>query len=95
MKEENILTAKEWLEKEEVYNSYIDHSKQGEEIGLIQFSEIMEKYANYKNRILENRIKEFGKLLNNEQAHTANENLSISNKLYNLLSIYLDTFNIK
>jgi len=58
MKEE-ILTAKEWLEKEEIYNSYIDHSKQGEEIGLIRFSEIMEKYANYKNSILEDRIKEF------------------------------------
>ena len=65
MKEE-ILTAKEWLEKEEIYNSYIDHSKQGEEIGLIRFSEIMEKYANYKNKVLEDRIKEFRQILKNQ-----------------------------
>jgi hypothetical protein len=62
----NTLTSKEWLEKEEVYNSYIDPSKQGAKIRLIQFSEIMEKYANYKSIILEDRIKEFRERITTE-----------------------------
>lgn len=57
MKEE-ILTAKEWLRKgfAPVKNLIAD------EDGSIQqeyFEECMERYANYKNRILEDRIKEF------------------------------------
>ena len=52
MKEENTLTAKEWLKKE---------------IGTIsELSNplpLMEKYANYKNRILEDRIKEFAQFV--------------------------------
>jgi len=48
----NTLTAKEWLEKET------------ERLGIIIsqynfYEDFMEKYANYKNRILEDRIKEF------------------------------------
>lgn len=95
MKEE-ILTAKEWLEKEGVYNSYIDHSKQGEEIGLIQFSEIMEKYANYKNRILEDRIKEFrDSLLTIKQSLTDYRELDAKEELDLLLQEYDKHFNIQ
>lgn len=98
----NTLTAKEWLEKEEVYNSYIDNSKQGEEIGLIQFSKIMEKYANYKNRILEDRIKEFRNKLTEAQFNMflkdqENKTWTIEEKsMLSLLSLeYNKHFNIE
>ena len=58
MKEE-ILTAKEWL-KEETLRDGIMTSKNKEKLML---SDLVEKYANYKNRILEDRIKEFRKVL--------------------------------
>lgn len=53
MKEE-ILTAKEWL-KEETLRDGIMTSKNKEKLML---SDLVEKYANYKNRILEDRVKE-------------------------------------
>lgn len=63
MKEE-ILTAKEWLEKEELYSCTKEYRNKielaAEEVDLFIY---MEKYANYKNRILEDRIKEFRKVL--------------------------------
>lgn len=55
MKEE-ILTAKEWLEKEELFPKELNRE---ECVSKMAFQQIMEKYANYKNRILEDRIKEF------------------------------------
>ena len=62
--ENNILTAKEWLEKEELYSCTKEYRNKielaAEEVDLFIY---MEKYANYKNRILEDRIKEFGRLL--------------------------------
>tara|TARA_R110000868_G_scaffold1729_4_gene13893 strand:- start:2624 stop:2935 length:312 start_codon:yes stop_codon:yes gene_type:complete len=64
--ENNTLTAKEWLRKgfAPVKNLIAD------EDGSIQqkyFEECMEKYANYKNRILEDRIKEFRNKLTEAQ----------------------------
>ena len=47
----NTLTAKEWLEKELIENALMGWDNY----------QLMEKYANYKNRILEDRIKEFRK----------------------------------
>ena len=65
--ENNILTAKEWLEKEELYFCTKEYRNKvelaAEEVDLFIY---MEKYANYKNRILEDRIKEFGRLLKEE-----------------------------
>ena len=62
MKEE-ILTAKEWLEKEELYSCTKEYRNKielaAEEVDLFIY---MEKYANYKNRILEDRIKELEEL---------------------------------
>jgi len=96
---EEDLNTKEWLDKETegYFQLYSDckHEDANYDDFISIIEKYLERYANYKNRILEDRIKEFGKLLKNEQAHTANENLTISNKMYNLLSIYLDTFNIK
>ena len=61
--ENNTLTAKEWLEKEELYSCTKEHRNKielaAEEVDLFIY---MEKYANYKNRILEYRIKEFRSL---------------------------------
>lgn len=59
----NTLTAKEWLFETEPYfkkagwntNPNIDDE---------WVAKSMEKYANYKNRVLEDRIKEFRKELN-------------------------------
>jgi len=51
MKEE-ILTAKEWLAKNLVSETFTTGD---------YWIDRMEKYANYKNRILEDRIKEFSK----------------------------------
>lgn len=97
--ENKTLTAKEWLEKEEVYNSYIDHSKQGEEIGLIQFSEIMEKYANYKNRILEEKIMEFRELLKESDVSYGEQcvmpKVKGSYDLYKQIEVFDEHFNIK
>ena len=63
----NTLTAKEWLEKEELYSCTKEYRNKvelaAEEVDLFIY---MEKYANYKNRILEDRIKEFGRLLKEE-----------------------------
>ena len=60
----NTLTAKEWLEKEELYSCSKEYRNKielaAEEVDMFIY---MEKYANYKNRILEYRIKEFGRLL--------------------------------
>ena len=60
----NTLTAKEWLEKEELYSCSKEYRNKielaAEEVDMFIY---MEKYANYKNRILEYRIKEFGKVI--------------------------------
>lgn len=55
----NILTAKEWLEKE-TFRDGIMPCKNKENLML---SDLVEKYANYKNRILEERIMEFRQYL--------------------------------
>lgn len=99
MKEENTLTAKEWLEKEGIYNSHdlglSDQIENGRNPQRFDLDNVMEKYANYKNRILEEKIIEFGKLLKNEQIHATNENITIGNKMHNLLSVYNEHFNIQ
>lgn len=60
MKEENTLTAKEWLEKEEIKNEFIKVKNECAEVLTYESIDgVIEKYANYKNRILEDRIKEF------------------------------------
>ena len=53
MKEE-ILTAKEWLYKE----NHLTEELNRKGFYVIEAG-LMEKYANYRNRILEDRIKEF------------------------------------
>jgi hypothetical protein len=53
MKEENTLTAKEWLVSK-LGNPGGKYTEE-QEINIW----MMEQYANYKNRILEDRIKEF------------------------------------
>ena len=62
--ENNILTAKEWLEKEELYSCSKEYRNKielaAEEVDMFIY---MEKYANYKNRILEDRIKEFAQFV--------------------------------
>lgn len=62
MKEE-ILTAKEWLEKETGNYLEIFSDVKHEMIDYNQFEQLLEsyleKYADYKSRILEDRIKEF------------------------------------
>lgn len=60
----NTLTAKEWLEKEGYYTSVA----QGINMEIIMEraiinSELMEQYANYKDKVLEDKIKEFRKEL--------------------------------
>lgn len=60
----NTLTAKEWLEKEELYSCTKEYRNKvelaAEEVDLFIY---MEKYANYKNRILEDRVKEFREIM--------------------------------
>ena len=58
----NTLTAKEWLEKELNKEEYL-HCHNKTIVSMEGCNEFMEKYANYKNRVLEDRIKEFGRLL--------------------------------
>lgn len=55
----NTLTAKEWLEKE-TFRDGIMTSKNKEKLML---SDLAERYANYKNRILEDRIAGFRKII--------------------------------
>lgn len=52
MQYNNTLTAKEWLEKEG-YNFTVETNTD------VYATTFMEKYANYKNKILEDRIAEF------------------------------------
>jgi hypothetical protein len=59
----NTLTAKEWLEKEgfkEIESTSIEQS-----IAREVYYKTLEDYANYKNKVLEDRIKEFSNLINN------------------------------
>lgn len=58
----NILTAKEWLEKEGIYTSIA----KGIDIGIIVErgiinSELMERYANYRTKILEDKFSKYWK----------------------------------
>ena len=57
MKEENTLTAKEWLINK-LGNPGGKYTEE-QEINIW----MMEQYANYKNRILEDRIKEFAQFV--------------------------------
>ena len=77
MKEE-ILTAKEWLKKE-TFKDGIMTSKNKEKLML---SDLVEKYANSKNRILEDRIKEFRKTIENNEG--------LRQRLIKFLSIELE-----
>lgn len=69
----NTLTAKEWLEKEELCNPKVMGSHPCDDLFQgYDCSTVMEKYANYKNRILEDRIKEFREFMpdhTNETKH--------------------------
>lgn len=99
----NTLTAKEWLEKEGIYTSVA----QGINLEIIAQrmvinSELMEKYANYKNRILEDRIKEFRNKLTEAQFNMflkdqENKTWTIEEKsILSLLSLEYDKhFNIE
>lgn len=49
-----ILTAKEWLKEEKIYNQAVNAQENRQFLDFV-----MERYANYKNRILEDKIKEF------------------------------------
>jgi len=61
MKEE-ILTAKEWLEKENLTNySQFPLDKNGVAIST---NDLMERYANYKSKILTNKYDEYLEFLN-------------------------------
>jgi len=88
----NTLTAKEWLEKEELYSCTREYRNKielaAEEVDLFIY---MEKYANYKNRILEDRIKEFRK----ELEYRASLLDSTGSQFNKYLKKYDKHFNIK
>ena len=86
----NTLTAKEWLDKENYSETTtLKTSKQGEFDYPISL--VMEKYANYKNRILEDRIKEFRK----ELEYRASLLDSTGSQFNKYLKKYDKHFNIK
>ena len=57
-KENNILTAKEWLEKEGKLNGVCNNNPDYKGLSY-SASEAMELYASYKTKVLEDRIGEF------------------------------------
>jgi hypothetical protein len=68
-----MLTAKEWLDKE---NIIVPEIKWGEsEIKFHTIENLMEKYANYKNKELEDKIIQFREFLTNEITLKASTNL--------------------
>jgi len=91
----NTLTAKEWLEKEELYSCTKEYRNKvelaAEEVDLFIY---MEKYANYKNRILEDRIKEFKKVFKNKWNYLA-EDYSERDVIPDILDQYNKHFNIE
>jgi len=64
MENNKIMTAKEWLEKRDTKNITIEIGDINESMVTFDTLDLtMERYANYKNRILEDRIKKFRKVI--------------------------------
>lgn len=91
--ENKTLTAKKWVDKynEETDSQYSDYDCN---------YPMMEQYANYKNKELENKIVEFRFFLESEQTrNTTNSDALVNeemNYLFNyLLPLYNKHFNIK
>lgn len=79
MKEE-ILTAKEWLEKENYYDDIFQETMS---------SDIMERYANYKTQILQAKILNF-----KDYIYSGDESVIIPLELKYLVKKYNEHFNI-
>jgi len=101
MKQE-ILTAKEWLDTNLIKDCVLSNKEiEGMDLdGYITCSEVMELYAKSKNRILEDRIKEFSKKLGNEALSTFLNNKDLGDviKSESILKVqkeYDKHFNIK
>ena len=96
----NTLTAKEWLEKEELFG-YVDlwKDKVHEACEDLDLYPAMERYTNYKNRMLEAKILEFRNYLKSEkERNTINSDKLVNEEmkyLFNsLFSVYDKHFNI-
>ena len=89
----NTLTAKEWLEKELNKEEYL-HCHNKTIVSMEGCNEFMEKYANYKNRILEDRIKEFREIFAKDCDDMGELPFRYENKDY-FLDQYNKHFNIE
>lgn len=77
-----ILTAKEWLEKEEINNSSLLSLTKFKDRALFKgeydLSIILERYANYRNKILENKILDFRQSLKENSEYETSEAVEAS-----------------
>jgi len=97
----NTLTAKEWLDE----NLIVDSLLTAKEIPNMDIdcyetcSGAMEKYANYKNKALEDRIKEFRELLKESDVSYGEQcvmpKVKGSYDLYKQIEVFDEHFNIK
>jgi len=71
--ENNMLTAKEWLDKEDII---VPEIKWGEsEIKFHTIENLMENYAKYRTKVLKSKIENFREFLTNEITLKASTNL--------------------
>jgi len=86
LQREHTLTAKEWLKTVVLTKGCAD-------------PDTMEKYANYKNKALENRIKEFRELLKESDVSYGEQcvmpKVKGSYDLYKQIEVFDEHFNIK
>lgn len=87
----DILTPKEWLEKEYGYtiSALLGTSDVDKPFNHISATKVMELYANYRNRMLEAKILEFRGYIK-----TADERIILPIELEYLIKKYDKHFNI-
>lgn len=68
--ENNILTAKEWLEKEGVF-PYNHFTIEDDINKMPRTEEIMERYADYRTKMLQGKILEFRQILEKQAVNHA------------------------
>ena len=95
---DNILTAKEWLEKEGKLDGVCENNPNYKGLSY-SASEAMEEYASYKTKVLEDRILEFSVYLRNRYEYLKQDNSfgdnECSMELEDCIKEFIKYFNIK
>ena len=89
------MNAKEWLEKEGLYNSNnITLSDRLKPEKYFNLDDILDRYAIYKINKLKSKVKEFELILRQEK-NASMSTLMERHKINNLLELYQEHFNLK